>query len=396
VKQPLIGRNNTLFICAFVYCLANTIISFSLIYLFADRFGFSAGQVGASLTLGTGAYFLCCNLYQRFGGRAKPKYIIFSAVACCFLSAVFLSVASSGAAAITAWCLIQGCTGFFWPPVMAWFTQGLTEAELNRDISWYNRAWMGGSLVGPLAGGGLYRHGLAGIFITVFLCLFLTLFILAFLIFFTESVRNDNTIGRREEDKQARGVERSNRLEKTIRSFKIRGWISGLCGNVFIGVLGNVVPLFIRDALGYTEKTAGLVLLFRGVAGLIAFTFYARFTFWHFNRRWFFALQGLLIAASLMFLAAQRGIVLYSIIAFCVGFFYAGCYNNSIFHAGADKKNPAKNMALHEIFLSIGGAAGTLGGGFCYQYLGMGSTFLILALIQAAGLGVQIWLDRQA
>jgi predicted MFS family arabinose efflux permease len=157
-----------------------------------------------------------------------------------------------------------------------------------------------------------------------------------------------------------------------------------------------VVPLFIRDTLGYTEKTAGIVLLFRGIAGLLAFTFYARFTFWHFNRRWFFILQGAMVAAALLFLVAGNRIILYSVMAFCVGFLYAGCYNNSIFHAGADKKNPAKDMALHEIFLSLGGAAGTLGGGFCYQYFGMGNTFLLLALIQAVGLGVQIRLDRQA
>jgi predicted MFS family arabinose efflux permease len=217
------------------------------------------------------------------------------------------------------------------------------------------------------------------------------------MIFFTESGRQDNTIGRREDDGQdSIAAERPERLEKTVRSFKIRGWISGLCGNMFTGVLGNVVPLFIRDTLGYTEKAAGTMLLFRGIAGLLAFTFFARFTFWHFNRRWFFILQGALIAMALLFFAAGKGIILYSVIAFCVGFLYAGCYNNSIFHAGADKKNPAKNMALHEIFLSIGGAAGTLGGGFCYQYFGMGTTFFILALIQAAALGIQIRLDRQA
>jgi predicted MFS family arabinose efflux permease len=52
-------------------------------------------------------------------------------------------------------------------------------------------------------------------------------------------------------------------------------------------------------------------------------------------------------------------------------------------------------MALHEIFLSIGGAAGSLGGGYCFQFFGMGSTFFILTLIQGAGLAAQFYLDKR-
>ncbi|AEF81139.1 MFS transporter [Leadbettera azotonutricia] len=396
VKKLPISRNNILFLCAFFYSFSINILSFTLLYLLTDKFGFSAGQVGASLALGTGIYFLGCTIYQRFGNKGKPKYILPAAVFCSFISTFILALTTSGSAAVITWGFIQGATGFFWPPLMAWFTQGLDETELNHDISWYNRAWMSALLIGPLVGGALYRVSTALVFALVCLCLFSIVAVLVFLAFFTEPGRKDNTTGQQDEAKTAKKNPLiPERLEKSIQSYKIRGWIGGVCSNLFSGVLGNVVPLYIRDTLGYTEKTAGLVMLFRGIAGVLAFTFFAKFIFWHFNKKWILFLHGSLIVSSLILLFSGKMILLYMIIAFAFGFISAGCYNNSIFHSGVDKKNPAKNMALHEIFLSIGGAAGSLGGGYCLQFFGMGSTFFILAIIQGAGLAAQFYLDRR-
>jgi predicted MFS family arabinose efflux permease len=396
LKKLPISRNNILFICGFLYSFSVNILSFTLLYLLTDKFSFSAGQVGASLALGTGFYFLGCNIYQYFGNKGKPKYIIPAAVSCSLVSTFILAFTTSGSAAVITWGFLQCSTGFFWPPVMAWFTQGLDETELNRDISWYNRAWMAGLLIGPLVGGALYQISTALAFAAVFFCFFLILSILVILTFFTESGRQDNTTGRRDEAKAAKKNPLiPERLEKSVRSFKISGWISGLCANLYSGVLGNVVPLYIRDTLGYTEKTAGMVMLFRGIAGVIAFTFFARYIFWHFNKRWIIFLHASLIVSSLILLFSGKVIFFYMLIAFVFGFINAGCYNNSIFHSGVDKKNPAKNMSLHEIFLSIGGATGSLGGGYCFQFFGMGATFLILALIQGAGLAAQLYLDRR-
>jgi predicted MFS family arabinose efflux permease len=396
VKKLPISRNHILFLCAFFYSLGLNILSFTLIFLLTDKFSFSAGQVGASLAMGTGFYFTGCNVYQRFGNRGKPKFIIPTAVSCCFISVCFLISTTSGPAAVLAWGFIQFCTGFFWPPIMAWFTQGLNETELNRDISWYNRAWMTSSLLAPLLGGLLYHTAITLAFAVVLICLLLVIATLVFLAFFTEAGRQDTTTGRRDETKTKKELPGTVvRLEKSIHIFKIRGWISGVCTNLFSGVLANVVPLYIRDILGYTEKTAGLVLLFRGLAGVIAFTFYARFIFWHFNRRWILFLHSSLVVLALALFFSGKIIFFYMIIALIFGFTNAGCYNNSIFHSGVDKKNPAKNMALHEIFLSIGGAAGSLGGGFCLQFFGMGSTFFILTLVQGAGLAAQFYLDKR-
>jgi predicted MFS family arabinose efflux permease len=48
------------------------------------------------------------------------------------------------------------------------------------------------------------------------------------------------------------------------------------------------------------------------------------------------------------------------------------------------------------MFLALGSATGSLGGGFIFQYFGMTSALLFLALVQALGLLVLVRLDRQA
>jgi predicted MFS family arabinose efflux permease len=393
--KPLgISKNKVLFFCSFVYCLSTNILSFSLIYLLTDRFAFTSGQVGSSIALGSGCYFAGCFLYQQFWSRRKPRYIIPAAVGLCLMSAVVLSLTKNGTLAVISWGLFQTSNGLYWPPLQAWFTQGLSNEELNKDISWFNRCWMSGALLGPFLGGFLYHYVPSWTFIAAFIGLSVVLATLVFLNLYTG--KNEPGGASSPAKTAASNPKTPEVLRKTIASFKIRGWIGAFCVNFFYGILANVIPLHLRNNLGFTEETASLLLLFRGAAAIIAFTWFARYTFWHFNRRWFLFLQGVMILCALLFIGAGKYLLPYLAIAAVYGFFYAGCYNNSIFHAGADKKNTGKNMALHEMFLALGSASGSLSGGFVLQYSGMTGALLFLAVVQALGLLVLARLDRQA
>jgi predicted MFS family arabinose efflux permease len=394
LKPLSIDKNKVLFFCSFVYCLATNILAFSLIYLLTDRFAFTPGQVGSAIAMGSGCYFMGCFLYQQFWSRRKPRYIIPAAVSVCIMSAMVLNFTKNGVLAVISWSLLQASNGFYWPPLQAWFTQGLTNEELNKDISWFNRCWMSGALLGPFLGGFLYHYVPSWTFIAAFIGLGI---VLTALVSFGLHTGNGESAAPSSPGKTAASnLKAPDLLRKTIVSFKIRGWIGAFCVNFFYGMLANVIPLHLRNNLGFSEETASLLLLFRGAAAIIAFTWFARYTFWHFNRRWFFFLQGIMILCALFFIGAGTRLLVYVIIASIYGFFYAGCYNNSIFHAGADKKNTGKNMALHEMFLSLGSAAGSLGGGFILQYFGITSALLFLAVVQALGLLVLVLVDRQA
>ncbi|MDR3191928.1 MAG: MFS transporter, partial [Treponema sp.] len=185
------------------------------------------------------------------------------------------------------------------------------------------------------------------------------------------------------------------RREKVMDLYRYRGWIGVLSSNLFVGILVNIVPLHIRDGLGYTERTAGLVLFVRCIAGLIGFTILARFTRWHFNRRWFILVQGGLLFCALAFALAGSRLNFYFVIVSVYGFVNSCCYNNSIFHSSVTGKNPRKNMALHEIFISIGNTCGALGGGFFYQRLGFSGAFFIVSLFLGLGLAAFVMLNNR-
>jgi predicted MFS family arabinose efflux permease len=293
-----------------------------------------------------------------------------------------------------AWYIVQLGGGFYWAPTTAWFSQGLDEAELSKAISKFSRFWLTGSLLGSLAGGMIYSGGRAFMFLFPLLLLLVFLAGLIYYGYHSADGRGDNATGRRNDDGQ-KNLQIGASYRKKLHLFAIRGWVSGFCGNIITGFLPNIFPLYIRDTLGLTERAAGFILLFRGTAAVLAFTVYAKFTFWHFNRRWFFLVHTGLILFLLLLILPGRSVPLNIIVVFCIGFLYAGANNNSLFHSGADKTNPGKNMAYHEIFTYTGTIAGTLVGGFGYQHFGMFGTLLALAFIETLGLGFQILLERK-
>ncbi|GHU17681.1 hypothetical protein FACS1894163_08880 [Spirochaetia bacterium] len=411
-------KNHFLFACSFFFSLALNILGFSLVYLLTDRFAFKSGQIGSYVAMGSVSYFLSCNLYNRFGFQGRPERIIPAAVFVTLISSIVLGQARAPWLVALSYILLQGSAGFYWPPLMAWFTQGLDEVELNREISRFNRSWMAGALIGPLIGGALYHVSSILAFIAISAG-----FSLVFLILLLLQRRTRINGGDEAEPSQALAVSAPgtavapreavdtaetparrpapqknavNALqEKALSRYRVWGWVGALCANLFLGVLTNAVPLHIRDGLGFTEQAAGMVLFFRGISALIGFTLFARFTFWHFNRRWFIFIQSSLIFCAVLFLIAGSRLYFYFFVIFLYGFCHSACYTNSIFHSSAGGRNTKKNLALHEIFLSIGSAAGSAGGGFCYQHFGFFGTFLILALVQGIGLAFFILQDRR-
>jgi predicted MFS family arabinose efflux permease len=406
------GRNTLLFAASFFFSLSGNILNFSLVYLLTDRFGLNPGQVGTYVAMGSLSYFLCCNLYHRFGTAVSPGRIIPTAVGVVFISALALSLAGSSLLAALAYVFVQGATGFFWPPIMAWFTRGLDERGLNRDIALFNRSWMSGNLLGPPVSGALYHVNSGLCFLAVNFGYALVLGILILVI------RREGRAGEgpgKAESGEGQGGEGRNipvppvrdrrrivpkpaiplasAREKAMDWFRYRGWIGAFCTNCFLGVLNNILPLHIRDGLGYTERTAGMVLFIRCVSGLIGFTVLARITFWHFNRRWFLLVQSAMVFCAFVFLPAGSVIPLYFVIIFIYGFVHSCCYNNSIFHSSATGRDTGKNLALHEVFLSIGSALGSAGGGFCYQRSGFVGTFAALGIVQVLALVFFVLLD---
>ena len=66
-----------------------------------------------------------------------------------------------------------------------------------------------------------------------------------------------------------------------------------------------------------------------------------------------------------------------------------------MFYSGTTGRDPKKNMAVHEIFLCMGHAAGSAGGGFLYQNFGFAVTCLVFALVLGLGMAAFVLFERK-
>ena len=407
-------KNYFVYAASFFFSLGGNILNLSIVYRLTDWFTFTPGQIGAYIAFGSLFYFAGCNLYHRFGSSFDPIKVFPAASFLVFIAAAFLSLGKSQSIVYVSYWVLQISSGFFWPPVMAWLTAGLNEKEMNREIGLFNRSWMAASILGPLVAGALY-HWNSGV---NFFLLSFAYFMVVFFIYMMHRYCKKHGVSLNEAGQGQTGAKvpetaiasntpldtapdkryspQNTAIDKKLDLYRYKGWINAFSSTLFLGVLANIVPLHIRDGLGFTERSAGIMLFIRSTAGFLGFAILAKYTLWHFNHRWFYAVQSGLILCTMVLLFAGSRLYIFFGIVILAGLCNSGCYNNSIFYSGVTGKNPKKNMALHEIFLSIGSAAGAAGGGFFYQHSGFTGTFIALALVLLLGTGAQFLLDKRA
>ena len=377
-----------IFAACFLFSLGTNILSLSLIFRLTDTLSFNPGQIGTYMALGQLFYFLGCNLYHRIGSAFNNASVFTGSAIIVLISSIFLGFTRSSGIIYASYWILQIGAGFFWPPIMAWLTEGLSGKELSREMGFFNRSWMGANMIGPLIAGTLYAWNSTVNFLIIIFCYAL---VLALIILLRKSSGKEGTqtpVKTKAEDRDntAENITSYMLTDKIQKLYRYRGWLSGFCNTVFVGVLLNIIPLHIRDGLGYTEQSAGIVLFMRTIPGLIGFSLLAKFNAWQFNRKWFYLTQSGLIACSVLLLLAGDRLAVFYAIVILYGFVNSACYNNSMFYSSATGISPKKNLAIHEIFLCMGNAAGTAGGGFMYQHFGF--TGVCLSLVMALGMGL--------
>ena len=402
------------------------ILGFSLIYRLTDRFDFSPGQIGVFIAIGQVFYFIGCHLYSKFGSVFEPIKIFPSAVCIVFFASLLVSWINFRPVIYGAYWVLMIGAGLYWPPVMAWLTAGLSGKDLNRQIGSFNRSWMGAIILGPLIAGALYKWNSNVNFLILNASYFTALSSLFMLKHYSKKTGqslnekphpDDVTIGsvstaevgavsgtpiNAAADRAGNAGSRpkhsrqSMELDKKLDMYRYKSWINGFCSTFFLGIFGNIIPLHIRDTLGFTERSAGIMLFMRSGTSFLGFTILANFTIWHFNKRWFSILQFALLFCSLCLLTTGNNLTIFYCIAVIAGLASSGCYNNSIFYSGTTGKNPKKNLALHEIFMAIGGAAGSSSGGFIYQHFRLPGISIMMAMILLLGAGSIAWMDKKS
>jgi hypothetical protein len=257
-------------------------------------------------------------LYLRFFSGFEPQKIFPIAAIVSFVSSIPVGFARVQVITYAAFWLLLLCTGFFWAPIMAYLTGGLDAKELSHKLGHFNRSWMAASMLGPLIAGNLYQWNSNLSFFTVVVCYAVVIAMLYLMGCFShgklhsKSFINYNSKNTHKEHKHAAEdvltaspEEPGKKLDKRLALYRYRGWINLVCASMLIGVFVNVIPLHIRDGLGHTESSAGIMLFLRCLAGFIGFTILARFHSWHFSRTWFAVVQVGAMFCVLLFLFAR-------------------------------------------------------------------------------------------
>ena len=399
-------KSRFIFACSFFFALGGNILTFSIIYRLSDWFSFSTGQVGTFIAFGQIAFFLGCNIYYRIGSYFDPARVFSATAIVVLLASIPLVLIRVEAVVYVSFCVLQLGTGCFWPPVSAWLVEGLDSKNVSREMSYFSRSWMFANMIAPLIGGALYRiNSEINSFLLVFSYFIAVLFFYFMyrkkVLFKSSSLPVTAGYGLSSDPGAAplaasAPALQSRTIDVKLDIYRYQGWLSGFCSAILVGLLISIVPLHIRDGLGFTEWSAGMLLFIRCTAGFIGFSILARFTSWHFNKYWFLIIQAGLILVSILYILAGNSFLFFTFIVILYGLVNSACYNNSMFYSGTTGKDPKKNMAVHEICLCIGHAIGSAAGGFLYQNFGFSGTSFVFAIVMGLGMLVFVLLGRRA
>ena len=355
------------------------------------------------MALGALVYFIGSNVYLWAGSRFNPANVSPLAAATVLLCSFPLGFARTTILIYTAFWLVQLGTSFYWPSVISYVTAGLAGNELSRRISQFQRSAMAALMIGPPIAGFLYSWNSTANFIMVNLSYFSV--VLSFFMIMRYFGRESSTEGDSHYHVQAVVMEplvldEAGKAEEMLQNknsnlLRYRGWACNLCGAICMGIFANIIPIHIRDGLGFTETSAGMVQFFRCGAGFAGFAILGRFTAWHFKGWWFVFIQGGFTFCSLLFLLAGNHLFFFFFLAILFGLLNSACNATSVFYSSSTGKHHKRNVAFHEIYLSLGLAIGSAGGGFVYQRLNLPGMALALSLALSVGVVVFVIINRR-
>ncbi|MBI9101891.1 MAG: MFS transporter [Spirochaetales bacterium] len=360
-------------------------IAFGLIFLLSDRFIFSAGKIGFYLAIGYAAYMAGLSIFRRVEDRIDVRFCL--PVAAMVITGASVTIYLSHTAGVTAlaWGILQGMTAFYWPPLMGWISSGLEGKELNRDLGRFNQSWSIGALFGPFITGVLYSRNPNFAFM-IFILSFavLSLFLLLSILFIRE-MRSWKPVPSVPIKSIKIHKNKSTEIPEKGSFLRYPSWVGIFCAYAFLGVVINILPLEIRNNLGYSEQTAGNLLFIRGFASLVSFTILGKTILWHNNRRWILFVQAAIILIPLLLLPIRAPLLFYIMTLVLMGLLFSANYSNSIFHGSSGIENKSGRMAIHEGMLTAGAVTGTFGGGNVYQHWGIAGIVIFLICLTFSG-----------
>ncbi len=358
-------------IASFFSQLVIAMVNLALVYHLRHFFALRADQIGLAASITPASYLVFCLIGGRHTPHFRPRHLVEASLLGMAVSVTLLALTRVLAVAYLALVLYGAFMSLLWPQVEAWFSRGKEGEALNRVANAFNVSWSLGVGLSSYAAGLLVEISTTTAFvvgIAVFIAVFAMIAVVSARVPGIRAVDSERRVNRREKP-----VDQSTPL----RFYAWGGIITLYTG---MSIILTIFPLYAQDVLLISESTTGLLLLFRGVSTCAAFFLLGKLQFWHFKRRWIFAVQG---AFGALCLAAVRfhSIALFSLFFILFGVLFAFAYTQSMFHGVSGAVHRSRRMIIHEVLLTVGTILGAVGGGAIYERLSFSSLLGVSGIV---------------
>jgi len=178
---------------------------------------------------------------------------------------------------------------FFWPFLMGWLSTGHEQRQLNRQLGIFNASWSSGGVISPLFGGLLVERGsfepLLAAVAGLVLC-FVAVSLAGGVKSVTASTFKKNSP--------------SDIVHPLLPQFRWMAMIGLFTAFLCFGLFRSQLGLLLKDELGFSESTFGVVVMALSMANFLVMAAAGRTHYWHYRlgvyaAAWFGLVVGMLI-----------------------------------------------------------------------------------------------------
>lgn len=344
--------------------------------------GGSDKDLGLCFGLGMAGYLVSClsaaGHLDKFNAKRTLQFssagITASVVLICIITGFFPSGVFSVNPIVLVTVLnitLSVLLAMFWPPMMGWVSIGHEGLDLSKRLAGYNVTWSLSLVVAPVAAGFLTEINPSIAVSAAAICM-ATAFVLI------------SSAHKPEHHKQAaETVCRAKEIEKTIplhSAFVYMSRIGLAVGCLVIGLARTQFALLFTEDLGYDKSQFGIITMVLCSANFAGFYLTGKIKSWHHKIAPFIA-SHILLAAGMTIIIFCGSLAMIFAAFIMIGLGQSFTYASHQYYGVSGKAKRSGSMAIHEMLISLGYAAGSIAGGYlgeCSRYwpyrMGLGVT----------------------
>ena len=177
-----------------------------------------------------------------------------------------------------------------------------------------------------------------------------------------------------------------------LPKFRWMSRIALLTSFVYIGLVRTQLAVFFKFELPFTESDYGSAVLVMSIFTFAVFTLTGQSHAWHY-KLWLFIGCQILILVSMLLILFTSSLALLTFAVALIGIGESFMYASHLYYGVSGETRRSGRMAIHELILSLGFAAGCIFGGILSDKYGRYSPYWFGFIVVTIGLCIQgiVW-----